>query len=122
MKIDHSVLFLKSHKGFVLYHVLTFYLFFCSFITSVTLLHNVALIQKEYYKSASQKITVEKEVIRMIRKYDTIPINEEIEIQSKTIMLMIDDMIKATICDDTCYMMVVDYDVENDIVLNIDYE
>lgn len=122
MKINRSVSILKSRKGFILYHVLTFYMFFSTMIAYIAVLHKVSLIQQEYYKSAVQKIEVEKEVIRMIKNHRYLSFNETIVIQSKTVSIMYEDMIKVTICDVSCYMMIVTYDIENSIILSIEYE
>ncbi len=122
MKINRSVSVSKYRKGFILYHVLTFFVFFSSTIASIAVLHKVSLIQQEYYKSAMQKIEVEKEVIRMIKNHVHLSYNETVVIQSKTVSIMYDDIIKVTICDDSCYMMIVTYDIENSIILSVEYQ
>ena len=95
---------------------------FTSTIAIVLIEKNLSLQQIIFYKMAEIRIETEKEIISIIKNHDSFPMEEELNIAGQHIVITYGDSIKAWICGEECYSMIIEYDQSNFQILNIDYE
>jgi hypothetical protein len=113
--------FLTSSKGFILIHVLVFYMFFTSVILVIVMQKQMLIQQVYFHELASFRIETEKEIIRKIRNEE---INDDFELMlfDQRIIFNVKDVIEVRVCSATCYVMLVDYDRHSDVIISITYE
>lgn len=118
---SRSLSYLSSSKGFILVHVLIFYMFFTFFISMIIIQKQISLKQIHFQEMANLRVDIEREVIRKIRTQTNNDESEFIMFDYR-VLISFEDIIKVSICFDTCYKIVVEYDIQNDIILSINYE
>lgn len=122
--IIRSRLLLASNttKGFILVHVLIFYMLFSSYITGILLQKNLSLRQLTFYEMANIRVQTEKDVISIIKNHVTYPDFEEFTLYNQQVSIAYEDMIRVRICGETCYSMIIEMDVSLNRILGITYE
>jgi hypothetical protein len=81
----------------------------------------ISLKQIHLYEVADLRVKTEKEVIKKIRTHKNSGDLEFIIFQQR-VLITFEDIIKVSICSEICYKMMVEYDIQNDIILSINYE
>jgi hypothetical protein len=112
----------NTNKGFILIHVLIFYMLFTSYITGIILQKNLSLRQFAFYEMANTRVQTEKEVVNIIKNHDTNRDFEEFLLYDQQITITYDDMIRVRICGEICYSMIIEMDVSVNRILGITYE
>lgn len=113
---------LKSTDGFILLHVLLFYMLFTSTLTGILIQKNLSLQQKVFYKMAKTRIETEKEIITVLKNHDDFPAEEELSIAGQFVLITYGDPIKVWICGEVCYSVLIEYDQSSRQILRLDYE
>lgn len=117
-----SLLLFESTEGFILLHVLLFYMLFTSTIAAVLIEKNLSIQQNIFYKMAETRIKTEREIISIIRNHDVFPMEEKLTIAGQPILITYGDPVKARICGEVCYSLLIEYDQMSHRILSIDYE
>jgi hypothetical protein len=120
-KKDSSFI-LKSSNGFVLIHVLIFFLFFTTFVSSIVIQKDLSLRQQDYYRTAFFRISTEKEILSILKNHVGSFNYEEFDINGFQVSITYGQVINVKICDDSCYQMIVEYDPNTQLILSISYE
>jgi hypothetical protein len=117
-----SFLILKSSNGFVLIHVLIFFLLFTTFVSSIVIQKDFSLRQQDFYRTASSRIQTEKEILSRIKDHVDSFEYDEFDIGHFQVTITYGQVIKVKICDESCYLMIVEYDQSINVILSISYE
>jgi hypothetical protein len=115
-------LILKSDKGFILTYMLTYFMFFVTFISMTLIQKQLSLRQTEFYNEANSRIQVEKEIFKIISQHNTFPQSEELIISGHKITIKYDESILINICNRICYKMIVEFDQNSKMIINSTYE
>lgn len=71
---------------------------------------------------AKTRIETEREIISMIKNHDVFPAEEELHIAGQLVLITYGDPIKAWICGEVCYSMLIEYDQTIRQILRLEYE
>lgn len=118
----HSRSILKSTNGFILLPVLVFFMLFSSTITVLLIDKNMSVQQNIFFKMAKVRVETEREIISVIRNHEVFPTEEELNIEGQNVLITYGDTIKALICGEFCYVMLIEFDQRSLLILSIDYE
>ena len=78
--------------------------------------------QNIFYKMAKVRVETEREILSVIKNHDVFPTEETLNIEGQYVLITYGDTIKALICGEFCYTMLIEYDQTSLLILSIDYE
>jgi hypothetical protein len=115
-------LFLTLNKGFILVHILIFFMFFTSALSLMIFQKKLSLEQMHFYQMAGIRIKTEKELIKIIKERNTLDDHKELILFDQNVTINYGDTILVNICSEVCYSMLIEYDEDKGVILNISYE
>lgn len=95
---------------------------FTSSITVVLIEKNLSVKQNIFYEMAKVRIEIEREIVTIIKNHEVFPIDEELTIAGQHVFITYGDPIKARVCSEVCYSVLIEYDQTSLRILSIDYE
>ncbi|MBV1709026.1 MAG: hypothetical protein KMY54_04140 [Erysipelothrix sp.] len=114
--------FLTLNKGFILVHVLIFFMFFTSTLSLMIIQKKLSLEQMHFYQMAQMRVKTEKEVIKIIKESIIWDDHKELMLFNQKVTINYDDIIFVNVCSEVCYSMLIEFDKEKSVILSISYE
>jgi hypothetical protein len=103
-------------------HILIFFMFFTSALSLMIFQKKLSLEQMHFYQMAVIRGKTEKEVIKIIKDHNTLDDHKELMLFEQKVSINYGDIILVNVCSEVCYSMLIEYDKEKSVILNISYE